>query len=224
MLWAALLLPLGPDSTPPSSDALQGLGTWALQFTTRVAVVDEAVVMAVEASTRLFRGKRALRDRVVQEAADLGARSVAWAPTSLAAIAVARVGKENGFRKPISELLDELPMETLRATSKHLTTLTQLGCRTLGDVRKLPRSGVSRRFDKELLGAMDQAYGPRPEAHRLLSHSDFDTTLEDLPGPPAVRLGLRQVSGCKQASAERLMAARAQTPFDSSDETPTPVE
>jgi len=51
-----------------------------------------------------------------------------------------------------------------------------------------------------------------------VSYSNFDTTLEDLPGPPAVRLGLRQISGFKQASAERLMAARAQAPFDSADD------
>jgi len=47
--------------------------------------------------------------------------------------------------------------------------------------------------------------------------SDYNATLEDLPGTPAVRLGLRQVSGLKQASAERLMAARAEAPFDSAD-------
>ena len=67
MLWAALLLP-PPDDTPTSSDdPLLGLGTWAMQFSPRVAVVDEAVVMEVEASVRLFKGKRALRDRVVTE-------------------------------------------------------------------------------------------------------------------------------------------------------------
>lgn len=172
MLWAALVLPLGPDSTLPSSDALQGLAIWALQFTPRVATVFEAVVMEVEASTRLFGGKRALRDRVVQESSDLGVTAVAWAPTSLAAVALARVGRENGVRRPIEELLNELPFETLNATLPHRTTLTQLGCRTLGDIKKLPRGGVSRRFDKELLGALDQAYGLRPEAHTWVSIPD----------------------------------------------------
>jgi protein ImuB len=40
-------------------------------------------------------------------------------------------------------------------------------CRSpaLGHVRALPRGGVSRRFDNELLAAIDQAYGARPEAH-----------------------------------------------------------
>jgi protein ImuB len=160
MLWAALLLPPRPDATPPfSDDALRGLATWALQFTPRVAIVAGAVVLEVEASVRLFRGKRALRDRIVVESGELGVESVAWAPTSRGAIALARAGRENGFRKPLAELLDALPMETLGAVHRHQVTLTQLGCRTLGDIRKLPRGGVSRRFDKELLAEIDQAYG-----------------------------------------------------------------
>jgi protein ImuB len=165
MLWAALLLPFGPDATPPPDDALHGLASWALQFTPRVAISDEAVLMEVEASARLFGGRRALRDRVVQEGADLGVRAVAWAPTSLAAHALARAGIENGFRRPLQDLLDGLPMEVLSAVGPHRATLARLGCRTLGDIRRLPRGGVSRRFDKDLLGAMDRAYGLRPEAH-----------------------------------------------------------
>jgi len=165
MLWAALLLPPRPDGTPPFNDALHGLAIWALQFAPRVAVVQEAVVMEVEASVRLFRGKRALRDRVFTESKELDVCSLAWAPTSLGAVALARAGRENGFRRPLEELLDDLSMETLSATERHHTTLTQLGCKTLGDIRRLPRGGVSRRFDKELLTALDQAYGLRPEVH-----------------------------------------------------------
>jgi len=44
--------------------------------------------------------------------------------------------------------------------------------------------------------------------------SDWDCTLEDLPGPPAVRLGLRLVKGLKETSALRIMAARKAAPFD----------
>ncbi|MBA3590758.1 DNA polymerase Y family protein [Methylibium sp.] len=164
MLWAALLLS-GPDGTLPPIDALHGLATWALQFSPRVALVDEAVVMEVEASTRLFGGKRALRDRVVQESSELGVTALAWAPTSLAAVALARAGVENGFRKPLAELLDRLPLPALSATRPHHVTLSQLGCQTLGDVRRLPRGGIGRRFDQQLLAALDEAYGLRPEGH-----------------------------------------------------------
>jgi protein ImuB len=165
MYWAALLLdkPPGDAST---HDELRGLATWALQFTPRVAIVDEAVCMEVEASLRLFGGKRALQERVRTEGAELGLAIAAWASTALGAQAFARAGVENGFARPLQEGLDRLPMEVLSAVEPHRPTLARLGCKTLGDIRRLPRGGISRRFDKELLGALDRAYGLKPEVHR----------------------------------------------------------
>ncbi len=59
--------------------------------------------------------------------------------------------------------LDALPFETLSALRHHAGTLARLGvCRTLGDVRALPRGGVSRRFDAAALRTLDQAYGLSP--------------------------------------------------------------
>ena len=49
-------------------------------------------------------------------------------------------------------------------------------------------------------------------------HSDSDCTLEGLPHPPSVRLGLRLVAGLKAASAERIVAAQRAAPFDSADD------
>lgn len=196
MLWAALLLPT-PDNTPPPDDQLHGLSMWALQYTPRVAVLEEAVVLEVEASTRLFGGKRALRDRILQEAPELGITQLAWAPTSLAAIAFARAGKENGIKGTLTALLDPLPMDTVSAVRPHLTVLTQLGCRTLGDVRALPRGGISRRFDKQLLLAFDQAYGLRPEAHTWVELPEkFKAKLELLSRAetaPALLFGARRL-------------------------------
>ena len=135
--------------------------------------------MEVEASTRLFGGKRALRDRVVAEADELGAVQVAWACTSLAAHALARCGIENGFKRPLPDLLDRLPMACLTAVRPHEVTLAQTGCKTLGDVRRLPRGGLSRRFDKQLLLALDQAYGHVPEAYEWQTLPDtFKAKLE----------------------------------------------
>jgi protein ImuB len=197
MLWTALRLPLLPATSQPCDHAIKGLATWALQFTPRVAIVDEAVVAEVEASTRLFGGKRALRDRVVVEAADLGAIGVAWAPTSLGALALARAGIENGVRRPLDELLNGLPMATLTAVRPHHTTLAHLGCQTLGDVRKLPRGGLGRRFDKELLTALDLAYGLRPDGHAWQTLPDtFSARLELMSRvemAPAMLFGARRL-------------------------------
>ena len=202
MLWAALL----PDNLPcdPSrrTDAVSGLATWCLQFTPRVAVVEPssaspAVVMEVEASVRLFGGKRKLVERVRDEAGDLGVRQLSWAPTSLAAVALARAGKSNGYVRPIEQLLDALPIDTLAAVDVHHPTLLRLGCRTLGQVRALPRGGLSRRFDAELLGALDQAYGLRPEAHRWVELPDTFSAKVELMArvelAPAMLFGARRL-------------------------------
>ena len=195
MLWACLLLP--DDSAPRHDEQLRGLAIWALQWTPRVAVSEDAVVLEVEASLRLFGGKRALRDRIVQEAPDLGVCQVAWASTALGALALARAGKENGVARPLQEVLDALPFGVLSATAPHNTTLTQLGCRSLGDIRRLPRGGISRRFGKELLAAMDQAYGQRPEAHRWVELPESFNARLELPHrvdlAPALLFGARRL-------------------------------
>jgi error-prone DNA polymerase len=50
-------------------------------------------------------------------------------------------------------------------------------------------------------------------------HSHWDCTLEDTLGPqPAVRMGLRMVSGLSRDTAERIVAARAEGWFQSSEE------
>jgi error-prone DNA polymerase len=48
--------------------------------------------------------------------------------------------------------------------------------------------------------------------------SDWDCTLEGLPEPPVVRLGLRLIAGLKETSAKRLVAARVEEPFDSAED------
>lgn len=182
MWWAALLFPLRCDGTPPPIDALLGPAAWALQFTPRVAVVEEAVVMELQASVRLFGGRRTLRERLRNAVAELGATSLAWAPNSLAALAFGRAGHEglhHGAPPALAARLDALPLHALSATRPHRSTLAQLGCATLGEVRKLPRGGIARRFDRALLEALDRAYGLRPEAHDWITlPPNFEARLE----------------------------------------------
>ncbi|MFA7437547.1 DNA polymerase Y family protein [Castellaniella sp.] len=197
MLWAALSLPCAPDGTPPSNEALHGLAVWALQFTPRVAIADDAVVLEVEASTRLFGGRRALHERIDGEGREIGMAAIAWAPNSLAALACVRAGVLNGVRQPLPQVLDALPMGVLSAVAPHRLTLAQLGCRTLGDVRRLPRGGIGRRFGKGLLDALDQAYGVQPEAHRWVDLPEtFHARLElmaRVDAAPALLFGARRL-------------------------------
>lgn len=205
MLWTALLPSVAPEPsrrTEATADALQGLSYWCLGFTPRVALVEPlsespAVVMDVAASTRLFGGKRRLVERVNDEARAVGAAQVAWAPTSLGAVALARSGLSNGFARPLPQTLDGLPVQSLTAVSAHQTILARMGCHTLGEVRALPRGGLSRRFDAEVLLALDRAYGLRPEAHDwVVLPETFSAKLELMSRvevAPAILFGARRL-------------------------------
>jgi protein ImuB len=179
MLWSALRLPNTDDPPFPTDAALQALAVWALQFTPRVAVAEEAVLLEVAASLRLFGGRAALRERLWGGAQELGAVALAWAPNAVAALALARAGLEDGVSAPLAGVLDALPMATLSAVRPHLPILARIGCRTLGDLRRLPRAGLARRFDAALLAALDQAYGRAPETHVWVAlPAVFDARLE----------------------------------------------
>lgn len=202
MLWAALLPDALPSDESRRTEAWSGLATWCLQFTPRVAVIEPlsewpAVVMELEASVRLFGGKRKLVQRIKDECGDVGARQLSWAPTSLAAVALANSGISNGFAKPLQQTLDALPLTALSMVAAHGPTLVRLGCQTLGQVRALPRGGISRRFDAQLLGALDQAYGLRPEAHDWIALPDTFHAKQELMArvelAPAMLFGARRL-------------------------------
>lgn len=159
-------------------------------------MLQEAVLLEVQDSLRLFGGQRALLQRVRAEAAQQQARALAVAPTALAALALLRtlpvaedVEESEAITKPIpaksctpaalQRTLDTLPLATLSATHTHAPTLQRLGCRTLGQVRALPRGGVSRRFGAALLEALDRAYGQRPDAFEWMALPEqFSARLE----------------------------------------------
>jgi len=193
--WAALLLDGACDSSLPI-DPL-GLAVWALQFTPRVAQKDRTVWLEVEQSLRLFGGEDQVHQLVEAGASALGVSALAWAPTSLAALACARQGIRDGFAGPLAKVLDPLPYECVDAVNAHGATLARLGCRTLADVRKLPRGGISRRFDSQLLLALDQAYGLRPEGYPWVTLPETFTARLELPGrvdtAPALMFGARRL-------------------------------
>lgn len=176
--WIALL----PAPTPERGElnALH-LGWWALQFTPRVALLEEAVVLEVQASERLFGGAAQLWQRVWQEAIKLGAQAAARSGTAHAALALARTGQGLGTSQDTSlaAQLAPLPLHSLSAVGQHAETLHRLGCRTIGQVQALPRGGLSRRFGADLLHALDAAHGWRPEAFDwLLLPPVFERRLE----------------------------------------------
>lgn len=168
---------------------------WCLQFTPRVALMEDAVVMEVEASLRLFRGLPALKARLSDEAPDLGAIGLGWAPSATAALVLARCGVLDLNGRLLQAVLDPLPLQALSAAAEHAEALSRAGINTLGQLRALPRGGIGRRFGAALLAMLDQAYGLRPEAHAWVAlPEDFHARIE-LPSredhAPALLMGAR---------------------------------
>jgi protein ImuB len=62
-------------------------------------------------------------------------------------------------------LLESLPVALLTSVQPHLPTLESIGCQTIGQLHRLPRSGVTRRFGRDVLMELDCAFGVEPEVH-----------------------------------------------------------
>jgi len=165
----------------PWADPMAALAWWSLQFTPWVAQVQQALVLEISASERLFGGRMALVQALLQP--DHAPLPMQYAHGDSALLALARLACD--ALQQVGELAqpplppDALPLHTLAAAQAHLSTLERLGCTTWGQLRALPRGGVARRFGAPLLAALDQAYGAAPETYTWLRLPEvFDAPLE----------------------------------------------
>lgn len=179
--WVALHISITTEAAPPvpvfvdAAAVQRAVASVALGFTPRVALVDEAVLMDVTGSLRLFGGlaklvqqlERQLRQFFESNRA-LAQVVIAQGATSLIAIGrlrmrLLRQGSPGENSKQPKTRVADLPMHTLTAARPHLDVLERIGCRTWDDLLRLPRDGVARRFGAELLAALDRARGSAPD-------------------------------------------------------------
>ncbi|MFT3815435.1 MAG: DNA polymerase Y family protein [Acidovorax sp.] len=178
---------------------------WALRFTPRVARLDEALLLEVSATERLWGGRSRLLALVRQEAA--GAVH-AQAPTVLQALALLRLAQAG--RPPPRHVPQGLPLHTLTALRPHAASLARMGCRTWGDVRALPRAGLARRLGAQPLRALDQAWGDAPHPLPWLTCPErFETSVE-LPALADTADGLLHPAQPLLAALRRWLQARHQ--------------
>lgn len=142
------------------------------RYTPQLVLQADGVLMEVSASLRLFGGLRPLLRQLRSTVLDCGAHArLAVAPTAGAATLLARVSSTSSRRAlglpRTQRLLDALALppvlEALQQPPRLAELLQAIGCRKLGDVRALPRSGLSKRGGAELLRALARAYGDEPD-------------------------------------------------------------
>ena len=205
MRWIALQTKPAEPAKPESEAALQQanslISAVALGFTPRVALLDEAVLMEVSGSVRLFGGLRKLmallecdlhRFLIINSAV---AQSIyAQGATSLIALARLRLLAR---QLSVPSRVADLPMHTLSAARPHLSVLERTGCQTWDDLLRLPRDGVARRFGAPLLHALDRARGTLADSYTWLqlpeqfdSKRELDALVEHAPALMAAALPL----------------------------------
>jgi len=224
---AASLLPglqLLPRDTAREAAFVERLALALTRYTPAVVIEPDGVLLEGAASLRLFGGARALAHAVRATVRDSGvhAAQMAVAPTAGASSLLARLTPGDSRRRgtaavpapdpavdPVAawhqhtrQRLDALPVAYALAAwqlpERMAELLHGIGCRTLADVRALPRAGLQRRGGGGLLERLAQAYGEAPDPRPWFTP------------PPGFELGLELLHRADEAAmlvfaAERLV-------------------
>jgi len=192
MFWVALHLHgLTAQTLPP-------LAAWACQFTPRVALEPDALLLEVEGSVRYFGGQDALLVLLECGLAELGLQaSLATAPTARAALWGARGGGLPFPELPVSVIGDE-----------HAPFFKSIGVATLGQLLALPREGLAQRCGQGLIDELDRALGKIPEPREFFAPPERFSAKLELPAQvshaEALLFGARRLL----VQLEGLLAAR----------------
>ena len=170
---------------------LETLACWAGGFTSEVSLaLPDALLLEVAGSLRLFGGLEALLARLLQGIAGQGhAACTALAPTPRAALWLAVAGEAgNAGNAAVPRCLDvadlrdtlgTLPLEVLELDAAQMRRITGFGARNLGDLLRLPRSGLARRLGIGLTTSLAQALGEVPDLRERFRFPDtFRESLE----------------------------------------------
>ena len=183
-------LVLGQADAARDALALTAVAHAALAFTPSVCLQPaqdpnqstDTVLLEVQPSLRYFGGLARLLRQLRALLAPLAHRiQVASAPTPLGAALLAR-GLQRSHCADLATLgraLDVTPVWRLGPGREHWEALQGMGLVTLADLRRLPRSGLARRFGPSLLADLDRAYGDRPDPRVALTLPPvFESRLE----------------------------------------------
>jgi protein ImuB len=189
-LWYAVVFPQ-LDQSARSTAVLHRLCLQAQRFTPWVSLeMPNALLLEIRGSVNLFGSLAALHADI--DAAwrqfELPACS-AVAPSSVAALWCARAGERVCIEAPerLAGALAHLPVAALAWDAERLRRLRALGVTRLGELLRLPRAGVARRFGPAAVLELDRAlarqaaprraFVPRERFHE---RCDFEAEIESV--------------------------------------------
>lgn len=195
---------LAPQATlqsrnPQSEEqSLRRLALLLQQYTPNIVVdpitIAPTLLLEVGASLALFKGIRRLCRDIRATLRKHGAYScrLSVAPTATGARLLARQS-QTALRRSLQTTslqrrLDTLPVSLLVFNPGLLDWFEGLGCRTLAQLRRLPRNGVNQRSDPVITQSLDAAYGHGHESFAWFTppelfslHHELQEHLEHIP-------------------------------------------
>ena len=146
--------------------AFADFADWHSNASPLVAVMDEVsafgdLVLDITGVAHLFGGERPMLRLLLTRLRDLGYTVAgAIAPTIGAAWGISHFARSQVVEAAdLETILDALPVHALRLEPAQIAGLTQMGLKTVGQVRPRPRKPLQARFGASLLARLDQAYG-----------------------------------------------------------------
>jgi protein ImuB len=141
------------------------LAAVAYRYSSEVSLLPHAIVLEVSRSLGLFGPWPRFEAMLRADFTALGFRHrIAVAPTPHAAYVLAGVEDGQAVLSPdhLPRALQAVPTRKSRLPAASIEALSGMGIRTLGQLLKLPRDGLRRRFGAELLQAIDRLLGELP--------------------------------------------------------------
>lgn len=178
------------------------LAAWAYRYSAEVGLYAHAVVLEVSRSLNLFGPWPRFEALLREDLQELGFRHrIALAPTPHAAYVLAGMHDGIAVLSPehVREALAPVPIARARLPLEATQGLPSMGIRTLGQVFKLPRAGLQRRFGAALVAQLDRLVGDEPTPMDSYRPPDaFEQRMEwthDIEHVEALVFPLRRLTG-----------------------------
>lgn len=137
----------------------------AYRYSSQVALLPHAIVLEISRSRSLLGDWAKIERHLRSDLAELGFRHhMAAAPTPHAAqvLANASDGLAVFSRETMQRALEAIPLQKSYLPEQAVDALPRMGIRRLGQLLRMPRDGLQRRFGGGLLQAIDRLLGDMP--------------------------------------------------------------
>lgn len=167
--------------------ALELLAAWAYRYTSRVCLEeDNGLLLELRGSESLFGGSESLLAALREDLRSLGYEAVlGLGATPEAARVRARVARRERARSGQVFPLARIALEDSGLDGATIAALAATGIRTLGELARLPRAGLARRFGQKVLDYLGRLRGEVPEVLAAWQPPDSHHAWLELPIPCA---------------------------------------